>query len=126
VRDQALEIVAAAGLHDVADQPCARLTSGQRRIVDVLLALATPSSILLLDEPAAGLSDLERKQLGATVRSLANRGFGFLVVEHDLELAMQIADTVTVLAEGRILTKGSPSEVREHPAVREVLIGERT
>ncbi len=122
-REHAARIADAAGLEDVADQPCSALTSGQRRIVDVLLALSRPSSIVLLDEPAAGLSQRERKQLGATIEALAAAGLSFLVVEHDLELAMQIADEVSVLAEGHLLTHGTPEDVTNHRGVREVLIG---
>ncbi len=122
-REHAARIADAAGLEEVADQPCSQLTSGQRRIVDVLLALSRPSSIVLLDEPAAGLSQRERKQLGATIQALAAAGLSFLVVEHDLELAMQIADEVSVLAEGHLLTHGTPEDVTNHQGVREVLIG---
>jgi len=122
-RARAGRIAAAAGLEEVAEQPCSQLTSGQRRIVDVLLALSRPSSVVLLDEPAAGLSGRERKQLGATIEALAAAGLSFLVVEHDLELALQIADEVSVLAEGHLLTHGTPEDITQHRGVREVLIG---
>lgn len=122
-QEHSAKIAEAAGLEEVADQPCSQLTSGQRRIVDVLLALSQPSAIVLLDEPAAGLSERERKQLGATIEALAAAGLGFLVVEHDLELALQIADEVSVLAEGHLLTHGAPDDVARDRGVREVLIG---
>jgi ABC-type branched-subunit amino acid transport system ATPase component len=123
-RDYAGRILAAAGLGDAMDQACTGLTSGQTRILDVVVALASRSTMVMLDEPAAGLSETERKQLGATIRGLAGRGLGFLVVEHDLELALNIADQVTVLGQGHVLASGTPDEIRDHPRVREVLIGE--
>jgi branched-chain amino acid transport system permease protein len=122
-RAEAGRILDAAGLGDAADQPCESLTSGQLRVLDVLIALTSRSTIVMLDEPAAGLSETERKQLGATIRALAKHGVGFLVVEHDLELALGMADHVTVLGQGRILASGSPDHIKEHPQVREVLIG---
>jgi branched-chain amino acid transport system permease protein len=117
------EILDAGGLGDVADEQCLALTSGRRRILDVLAALTSHGRILLLDEPAAGLSDPERRSLGATVRALAERGFGFLVVEHDLDLALSIADRVTVLANGKILAQGTSREVQANPEVRAVIMG---
>ncbi len=122
-RTMAQSIVRAAGLEREMDLPCAQLTSGQRRIVGVLLALASRSSVVLLDEPAAGLSETERQQLGSVIRALAARGIGFVVVEHDLELAMRIADQVTVMAEGHVLAQGTPRDITNHAAVREVLLG---
>ena len=118
--DRVCELAAlGAGRH----RECSGLTSGQRRILDVLVALCSRAKIVLLDEPAAGLSETERKQLGSIVRALASRGMAFLVVEHDLELAMSMADRVTVLADGKLLAHGSPSDITAHQRVREVLIG---
>jgi ABC-type branched-subunit amino acid transport system ATPase component len=77
----------------------------------------------LLDEPASGLSAHERRLLAGTIRALAARGMGFLVVEHDLDLALGMADTVTVLVGGTVAVTGQPSEIKEHPYLREVLIG---
>jgi len=113
-----------AGLGPAAAEPCRGLTSGQRRIVDVLLSLLSANSTLvLLDEPAAGLSDAERTQLATTVRALADRGIGFVLVEHDLDLAFNLADRVTIMAGGRPIAHGSATEMRESAVVREVLIG---
>jgi ABC-type branched-subunit amino acid transport system ATPase component len=119
----ASHIAASAGLADVMEDPCASLTSGQRRILDVLLALASRAPIVLLDEPAAGLSSGERRQLGDLIGALAGRGMGFLVVEHDLEFALRVASEVTVLATGRLLAHGDPDDVRADPRVRSALVG---
>jgi branched-chain amino acid transport system permease protein len=125
-RATAETVASEAELGEAMNRPCAELTSGRRRIVDVLIALASRSTIVLLDEPAAGLSQSERQRLGATVRALADHGVGFLIVEHDLELAMRIADHVTVLAEGHLLARGTPQDVTNHAAVRKVLMGAET
>ncbi|MCU1481306.1 MAG: branched-chain amino acid transporter substrate-binding protein [Subtercola sp.] len=122
-RDLALRIADAAGLGPAANEDCEALTSGQRRIVDVVFSLISRSSIALLDEPAAGLSDIERRQLAATVRALAARGLGFIVVEHDLDLALSIADVVTVMSNGRPVATGTPEEIQNSAIVRQVLIG---
>jgi len=117
------EIIAAAGLERAGNEPNRNLTSGQRRILDVLMALTSRASIVLLDEPAAGLSGDERRALGATITSLAGRGMAFLVVEHDLELGFSLADEVTVLAGGRIVAQGDAPTIREHALAREALMG---
>jgi ABC-type branched-subunit amino acid transport system ATPase component len=116
----------AAGLGVATWEPCLGLTSGQRRIVDVLVALTSNGHTVLLDEPAAGLSQPERQQLGATITALARHGMGFIVVEHDLDLAMSLADSVTVLASGRLLAQGAPAEIQANEDVRRVLMGEDT
>jgi ABC-type branched-subunit amino acid transport system ATPase component/ABC-type branched-subunit amino acid transport system permease subunit len=117
------EILGGVGLRDAADDPNMWLTSGQRRILDVLMALTSRAQVVLLDEPAAGLSERDREVLADTVVLLARRGVGFLLVEHDIELGLRIADTVTVMAAGAIIAQGRPEEVREDELVREVLMG---
>jgi branched-chain amino acid transport system permease protein len=121
--DLARRIASSAGLADVMDRPCTGLTSGQRRLLDVLLALVTRAPIALLDEPAAGLSRSERRHLGDLIGALAKRGMGFLLVEHDLDFALGVADQVTVLATGRILAHGDPAQIRADPKVRSALVG---
>jgi ABC-type branched-subunit amino acid transport system ATPase component len=117
------ELLAAAGLGHAAHQANVALTSGQRRMVDVLMALSSRATIVLLDEPAAGLSSAERLALGRTITRLASLGAGFLVVEHDLELGFSIADRVTVLATGRVIAQDEPMRIKNHDVVREVLMG---
>jgi ABC-type branched-subunit amino acid transport system ATPase component/ABC-type branched-subunit amino acid transport system permease subunit len=117
------EILAAAGLADASERRNQWLTSGQRRTMDVLMALTSTSVIVLLDEPAAGLSSQERESLGATVRALARHGIGFLIVEHDVDLGLSIADRVTVMAGGAIVAQDKPEKIREHAYVRDVLMG---
>jgi ABC-type branched-subunit amino acid transport system ATPase component len=117
------EILAASGMAGGADRRAIDLTSGERRLLDVLAALTSQAHLVLLDEPASGLSARERRLLADTIRALAARGIGFLVVELDLDLALGMADTVTVLFGGTVVVTGQPNEIKEHPYVREVLIG---
>jgi len=119
----ASEIVRASGLARSASRRAIDLTSGERRLCDVLAALTSHASLVLLDEPASGLSARERRLLADTIRALAARGMGFLVVEHDLDLALGMADMVTVLVGGTVAVSGEPGEIKEHPYIREVLIG---
>lgn len=117
-------VLDAAGLATAADRRCSELTSAQRRILDVVYTFCGPGRLFLLDEPAAGLSEIERRRLSETIRALKAEGLGFLVVEHDLALAMELADTVTVLTGGEMLAQGTPDSIRANADVRTVLIGE--
>jgi branched-chain amino acid transport system permease protein len=122
-RDMAGRLADAAGLHEAAREPCAKLTSGQRRIVEVLVALVGEMNLVLLDEPAAGLSERNREELAEVITQMAADGLGFLVIEHDLAFAFGVADTVTVLSNGDLLAQGSPGSVQSDEKVQLVLTG---
>ncbi|HXC37520.1 MAG TPA: branched-chain amino acid ABC transporter ATP-binding protein/permease [Burkholderiales bacterium] len=96
---------------------------GQRRLLEVLRVALQESKLLLLDEPAAGLSPEERKQFGALLRQLRDQyGKTFVLVEHDLDLVWGVADRITVMDAGRIVATGTPEEVAKDPAVRHMFI----
>jgi ABC-type branched-subunit amino acid transport system ATPase component/branched-subunit amino acid ABC-type transport system permease component len=100
------------------------LPFGKRRLVAIARALAAGPSVLLLDEPAAGLDDREASELATLVRSLSREwGMAVLLVEHNLDLVMQVSDKIMVLASGRELVSGLPEEIRVHPAVLEAYVG---
>jgi branched-chain amino acid transport system permease protein len=120
---QADDILAGVGLSSAANRPNLWLTSGQRRILDVLMAMTSRASVILLDEPAAGLSEHDRNVLAEIVGALAGHGIGILIVEHDVELGLRIADRVTVMASGAVIAQEAPQHVREDAFVREVLMG---
>jgi branched-chain amino acid transport system permease protein len=120
---QADDILAGVGLASAANRPNLWLTSGQRRILDMLMAVTSRASVILLDEPAAGLSEHDRTILAEIVSALARRGIGMLIVEHDIELGLRIADRVTVMASGAVIAQEAPQHVREDAFVREVLMG---
>jgi branched-chain amino acid transport system permease protein len=103
----------------------AALTHGQQRTLQVARAVATGARVLLLDEPAAGMTADEVDVLAAEIRRLAGNGVGVLLVEHDIRFVASVADRVTVLAEGRVLATGTPDEVVREPAVRRAYLGGR-
>jgi ABC-type branched-subunit amino acid transport system ATPase component/ABC-type branched-subunit amino acid transport system permease subunit len=116
--------VASAGLADLdgAALPAA-LPYGDQRILQVLRAAATGAPVLLLDEPAAGMSPGETARLARLLRDLAGNGRAVLVVEHNVRFVSAVADRVTVLAEGRVIAAGSPDEVRADRTVHDVYLG---
>jgi branched-chain amino acid transport system permease protein len=93
------------------------LTSGHQRLTEIARCLMTDANVILLDEPAAGLSASERDHLAAVIRALADEGRTVLLIEHDMEFVMALADRITVLSDGEILTDGGPRQVRDDPAV---------
>jgi sulfate-transporting ATPase len=100
------------------------LSYGDRRLLAIARAMAARPTVLLLDEPAAGLGELERTQLRAVIRMLAERwGTAVLLVEHDVDLVMDVSDQVLALDFGRTIAVGSPEEIRRHPAVIEAYLG---
>ena len=121
---RARELLELMGVGAVADQKAGALSGGQQRIVEIVRALATNPPLLLLDEPAVGLSPPARQQLAAVIRTLAReRGVGILLIEHAIELVMSVADRVIVLNEGRKVADAPPNEVRADRAVLEAYLG---
>jgi ABC-type branched-subunit amino acid transport system ATPase component len=104
--------------------PAGQLDSAEQRLLQIARAVATGAPALLLDEPAAGMSRPQRDRLEAVLRTLAARGHGILLVEHDMGLVGRVADRVTVLAAGRVLASGAPDAVRADPRVRAAYLGE--
>jgi ABC-type branched-subunit amino acid transport system ATPase component len=111
------------GLGHVLGADPQRLTAGDQRLLQVARAVATGAQVLLLDEPAAGMTADERARLGAVLRRLAGNGAAVLLVEHDMRLVGAVADRVTVLDAGRVLATGTPEQVRADPAVRRAYLG---
>ncbi|MGY4340100.1 ABC-type branched-subunit amino acid transport system ATPase component [Bradyrhizobium sp. LM2.9] len=99
------------------------LSSGQRRIIEIARALAVPAKLLMLDEPAVGLTTLEIEHLDQILKRLALEGISVLLVEHVLDLVMSVSDKVVVLSSGERLAVGTPAEVRQDQAVLEAYLG---
>jgi len=113
------------GLVDSLDARPAELSAGQRRLVGIARAIAAEPSILLLDEPAAGLDHEETRELGRVIELLAREwGMGVVLVEHDLGLVLDICDQLVVLDAGHVLCAGTRDDVRRDPRVIEVFIGD--
>jgi branched-chain amino acid transport system ATP-binding protein len=125
-RDEARAITASVldqlGLASLAHVPAGSLPTGTMRLVELARALAARPRALLLDEPASGLDDDQIARLGELVRGLASAGMAVLVIEHDIRFVFDVADRVYVMASGRILTSGTPDEVRADPATRRVYL----
>lgn len=115
--------LARCGLEADADLPAASLPLGRQRIVEIARALAGAPAVLLLDEPAAGLRHLEKQALAKLLAQLRAEGLGVLIVEHDMEFVMNLADRVTVLEFGTVIAHGSPQQVQADERVLEAYLG---
>jgi branched-chain amino acid transport system ATP-binding protein len=122
VRERTDELLAEVGLAGRGGVAVPSLSHGERKQLEVALALACRPSLLLLDEPAAGMSPAESARLVELLAGLPKE-ITVLFVEHDLDLVFQLADAVTVLHLGRVLLSGTPDEVRASDAVREAYLG---
>ncbi|MFE8643752.1 ATP-binding cassette domain-containing protein [Sphingomonas sp. NCPPB 2930] len=111
------------GLGAHADTPAASLALGQQRVVEIARALAGQPVLLLLDEPAAGLRHLEKRALADLLSQLRAEGLGILVVEHDMEFVMNLADRITVFEFGTVIAEGTPSEIQSNQRVLDAYLG---
>jgi branched-chain amino acid transport system permease protein len=114
--------LALVGLSARADSPVAELAYGEKRRLEIGLALATSPSLLLLDEPLAGMSPHERVETVQLLKKI-RRGRTMVVVEHDMDAVFELAERITVLHEGAILAEGTPSEIQGSDAVQEAYLG---
>ena len=122
IRAQALAGLDAVGLKDRADHPVRLLSYGERRQLELALALNTGPKVLFLDEPCAGLSPSERQRIFNMIRGLP-RDITVVLIEHDMDVALGLADRVTVMHRVRVMAEGTPEEVQANAQVRDVYFG---
>lgn len=121
IRRRADEALERAGLASIADEESTRISHGLQKRLEIALALANAPTVLLLDEPMAGMSADERLALSETLRQVSARST-VVFVEHDIEIVMSLAQRVTVLHNGAIVCEGTPDEVRSDPVAQEVYL----
>jgi branched-chain amino acid transport system ATP-binding protein len=119
--DKAEVALREVGLGDKAEEPAANLSHGEQRNLEIGIALATQPQLLCLDEPTAGMSATETHETMALVRRIA-RNLTILIVEHDMQVVMELAHRITVLHYGAILAEGTPAEIQQNPRVLEVYL----
>mgnify|MGYP006271688875 FL=1 len=110
------------GIADIAKQTAREISYGQQRQVDLILAMACDPRVLLLDEPTAGLSAAEVVRVVGMISDLP-KDMTVLMIEHDMDVAFDIADRIAVLHQGRLIAEGIPDEIRGHPHVTEIYLG---
>ncbi|GAA4126189.1 ABC transporter ATP-binding protein [Aminobacter aganoensis] len=122
VRQGAMEALERVGLANRAHEPAGALAYGHQRLLEVAMGLALKPRLLILDEPTQGLSDGEIENFIALVREIA-RDATVLLIEHNMQVVMELARRITVFNAGRILAEGSPAEIRANSAVQEAYLG---
>jgi branched-chain amino acid transport system ATP-binding protein len=120
--DAAAALLTQLRLLDVAHEQTKGLAYGKQRLIEIALALAAEPSVLLLDEPAAGVPTIESRELFETLLQLP-RSVTIVLIEHDMDLVFRFADKISVLVSGAVLTEGTPAAIADDPRVKEVYLG---
>jgi branched-chain amino acid transport system ATP-binding protein len=120
--DRAREMLESVGLAGRAATPVSSLSHGEQRQLEIAVALASRPRVLLLDEPTAGLSPAESRLMAGLLHRL-DPAITVLMIEHDMDIALELSDTVTVLHYGRVIADGPRDEVRRNPQVKEIYLG---
>ena len=118
----ARQIVELVHLDTVSNVPVAELSHGQQRQLEIGMALAGAPQFILFDEPAAGLSPTERTDLIEILTSLPEH-IGYIIIEHDLDVALRVVESVTMMHNGRIFKEGTPEEIENNPQVQQIYLG---
>jgi len=123
IRERSMGLLDALDLADAAGEPASNLPFGRQRLLEIARALATEPSLLLLDEPAAGLNIYETREMADLVLKIRGWGITVLLVEHDMSLVMDISDEIVVLNYGRKVAEGEPEAIQRDPEVIRIYLG---
>ena len=124
VRRQAEEVLKFVKLDHLRDEYAGNLSGGQKKLLELARTMMSEARLILLDEPGAGVNPTLMRDLVSYIQHLRAMGRTFLLIEHDMDLVMEICDPVIVMSNGRKLMEGTPQEVRHDPRVLEVYLGE--
>jgi branched-chain amino acid transport system ATP-binding protein len=116
------DLVRVVHMDDAKDTPVSVLSYGQQRQLEIAMALAGAPRFILFDEPAAGLSPTERRELVEILTGLPSH-MGYIIIEHDMDVALRVAESVTMMHNGRIFKEGKPAEIEEDPDVQALYLG---
>ncbi|MCG2687034.1 AAA family ATPase, partial [Candidatus Parcubacteria bacterium] len=100
------------------------LSYGQKRLIELLRTILNPHKFLILDEPVAGVTPKLREKIGEILKKLENQGETILLIEHDMNFTLNLADIVVVMEKGRVIAHGKPEEIRNNPRVLQSYLGE--
>jgi branched-chain amino acid transport system ATP-binding protein len=119
---KAAEIIDKMGLAEKANTVVKYLSHGEQRQVEIAMALISNPKVLLLDEPTAGLSQAETKKIASVIRALDPK-MALLIIEHDMDVAFELAHSITVLNSGKIYAEGAPNDIRNNAGVQDIYLG---
>ena len=122
-RERAMELLELMGIADRADHQAKNLPYGYQRRLEICRAMATQPELLCLDEPAAGFNPAEKVELQRLIRTIRDRGYTVLLIEHDMSLVMGVTDRIVVLDFGRTIAEGTPEEIRNDERVIAAYLG---
>lgn len=123
IHEKAHELLKFVGLDEYASAMASSLSYGKQRLLEIVRGLASEPSVILLDEPAAGMNTAEKAELDVLLKKILDMGVTILVVEHDMKLIMNVSDYIYVLCNGMLLAEGNPEEIQKNPEVIAAYLG---